>query len=68
MVEHLHILEPLKGVGQDIPLGLGIGVAALGVDAVGLFHYQPGRPAGFVELPKVSDDVTEFHPAFVVGK
>ena len=50
VVEHLHILEPLKGVGQDIPLGLGGSVAALGVDAVGLFHHQAGRSAGPVEL------------------
>ena len=53
MVKHLYILEPLEGVGQDIPLGLGIGAAALGIDAGGLFHYQTSRPACFVELPEV---------------
>jgi hypothetical protein len=32
VVEHLHILEPLKGVGKDIPPGLGIRIVTLGVD------------------------------------
>ena len=68
MVEHLHILEPLEGVGQNVLLGLGVGVAAFGVDAVGLFYHQPGRPAGLVELPEIGHDITELHPVFVVGK
>ena len=68
MMEHLHILEPLEGVRQDVPLSLGIGVAALGIDAVGLFHHQPSCPASLIELPEVGDDIAEFHPAFVVGK
>ena len=68
MVKHLHVLKTLEGVGQDIPLGLGVGVATLGVDAVGLFHHHPCRPAGLVELPEVGDDVAELHPALVVGK
>lgn len=38
VVEHLHVLEPLEGGGQNVPLGLGVGVVALG----GLIH-QPHR-------------------------
>ena len=68
MVEHLHILKPFEGIGQDIPLSLGIGIAALGVDAVGLLPHQPSRPACLVEFPEVGDDVAEFHPTFVVGE
>ena len=40
VVEHLHILKPFEWIGQDVPLGLGVGIAALGVDTVGLFHHQ----------------------------
>ena len=68
VVEHLHILKTFEGVGQDIPLGLSVGIAALGVDAVGFLHHQPSRPAGLVEFPEVGDDVAELHTALVIGK
>lgn len=48
MAEHLHILETLEGVGQDIPLGLLVSVAALGEDAVFLFHRQSGGAAALI--------------------
>lgn len=68
VVEHLHIFKPLEGIGQDIPLGLGVGVPALSVDAVGLFNHQPSGPASLVELPEVGNDITELHPTLVVGE
>ena len=67
MVKHLHILKPFEGIGQDIPLGLGVGVAAFGIETIGLLHCQPGCPASLVELPEVGCNIAEFHPALVIG-
>ena len=59
MVKHLHVLKPLEGVGQDIPLDLGVGIVLLGVNAIGLLHHQSSRPAGLVELPEVGKQFDE---------
>lgn len=48
VAEHLHILETFEGIGQDIPLGLFVGVAALCKDTVFLFYRQPSGTATLV--------------------
>lgn len=67
VVEHLHVFEAFEGIGEDVALGLGVGVAAFGVEAVGFFNDEPGGPAGLVEGTEIVDDVAEFDAAFVVG-
>ena len=55
VAEHLHILEALEGIGEDIPLGFLIGVAALGENTVLLFDGQVCGSAGFIEPQKEVD-------------
>ena len=35
MAHHVHVLEAFEGVGENIPLGFFVGIAAFGKDAVG---------------------------------
>ena len=61
VAHHVHVLEAFEGVGEDVPLGLLVGIAALGKDAVGLLYLQPGRAAGFVEAAKIGDDIADLY-------
>lgn len=67
VAEHLHILEPLEGIGQDVPLGLLVGVSASGKQTVGLFHHQSGSPASLIVGAEVSHDVRQLDAALFVG-
>lgn len=57
MAHHVHILEAFEGIGEDVPLGLLVGIAALGKDAVGFLHLQTGSTAGFVEAAEIGDNI-----------
>ena len=67
VMEHLHVFEAFEGVGEDVALGLSVGVAAFGVEAVGFFDDEAGGSASLVESTEIVDDVAEFDAAFVVG-
>ena len=45
MPQHLHILEPLKGIRKDIPLSILVGIAVLCENTVFLFYNQTGSAA-----------------------
>ena len=50
-----------EGIGEDIPLGLLVSVAALGKDAVGLLNLQAGLTAGRVEAAEIRYDIADLH-------
>ena len=55
MVHHLHILEALERVHQDIPLDLLVGHVLAAIEAVGLFDDQAAAAAVGVEIADEPD-------------
>lgn len=67
MAEHLHILKAFEGIGQDIPLGFLVGVAAFCEYAVGLLDYKSRTSAAFVVAAKVCRNIVDLDSAFLIG-
>ena len=63
MPHHLHVLEALEGIGQDIPLDLLVGHVLAAIEAVGLFDDQAPAAAVGVEAAEELDEVGQLHPA-----
>ena len=67
MPHHLHILEALEGIGQDIPLDLLIGHVLPTIEAVGLFDNQtPAAAVGVVGTEELHE-VGQLHSSLAVG-
>ena len=61
MAHHVHVFEAFEGIGEDVPLGFLVGVAALGKDTVGFLNFQAGSAAGLIEVAEIGDDIADLH-------